>query len=127
MAAELLAAHRTGQARVVIGRASDYYGPHGTGSTAGQTVFGRIPAGSWPETNRNGPGVSTSRTPSTTCRTSPAVAGIFSPLLRDMRETTYPFRAPFGIDAINFQAFGHLQPAPHHDAIQQTIAWYRSR
>ena len=48
MAAQLLAAHREGRARVVIGRASDYYGPHGTGSTAGQTVFGRILAGKKP-------------------------------------------------------------------------------
>src|SRR5215471_1696301 len=39
MAAQLLAAHRNGLARVVIGRASDYYGPRGTGSTTGQTVF----------------------------------------------------------------------------------------
>ena len=68
MAAQLVAAHRNGQARVVIGRASDYYGPRGTGSTAGETVFGRILAGK----SRNGPGVSTSRTPSTTCLTSPA-------------------------------------------------------
>src|SRR5215813_3001828 len=49
MAAQLLAAHRNGQARVVIGRASDYYGPRGTGSTAGQTVFGRILAGRKPQ------------------------------------------------------------------------------
>ena len=40
MAARLLGAHRDGRARVVIGRASDYYGPRGTGSTAGETVFG---------------------------------------------------------------------------------------
>jgi hypothetical protein len=39
MAAELLGAHRDGRARVAIGRASDYYGPHGTGSVAGDTVF----------------------------------------------------------------------------------------
>ena len=49
MAADLLAAHREGRARVVIGRASDYYGPHGTGSTAGETVFGRILAGKKPQ------------------------------------------------------------------------------
>ena len=48
MAALLLGAHHEGRARVVIGRASDYYGPHGTGSTAGQTVFGRILAGKKP-------------------------------------------------------------------------------
>ena len=49
MAAEPLAAHRDGQARLVIGRAFDYYGPHGTGSTAGETVFGRIVAGKKPQ------------------------------------------------------------------------------
>jgi nucleoside-diphosphate-sugar epimerase len=49
MAAQLLAAHRDGQAQVVIGRASDYYGPHGIGSTAGETVFGRILAGKKPQ------------------------------------------------------------------------------
>src|SRR5262249_2698458 len=49
MAARLLRAHRDGRARVVIGRASDYYGPRGTGSTAGQTVFGRILAGKKPQ------------------------------------------------------------------------------
>src|SRR5215468_6541461 len=49
MAAQLLAAHRDGLARVVIGRASDYYGPHGTGSTAGETVFGRILTGKKPQ------------------------------------------------------------------------------
>ncbi len=42
MAAEVLAAQREGRARVVIGRASDYYGPRGIVSAAGETVFGRI-------------------------------------------------------------------------------------
>src|SRR6516225_4284063 len=49
MAAELLETHRDGRARVAIGRASDYYGPRGTGSTAGETVFGRILAGKKPQ------------------------------------------------------------------------------
>jgi hypothetical protein len=57
-----------------------------------------------------------------------AVAGIFSPLLREMRETTYQFRGPFVIDATKFEAaFGRLEPTPHRDAVQQTLAWYRSR
>jgi nucleoside-diphosphate-sugar epimerase len=57
-----------------------------------------------------------------------AVAGVFSPLLREMRETTYQFRAPFVIDASKFQAaFGHLEPTAHRDAVRRTIAWYRSR
>jgi len=49
MAAELLGAHRDGRVRVAIGRASDYYGPHGTGSVAGETVFGRILARKKPQ------------------------------------------------------------------------------
>jgi hypothetical protein len=57
-----------------------------------------------------------------------AVAGIFSPLLREMRETAYQFRAPFVIDASKFEAaFGRLEPTRHRDAVQRTVAWYRSR
>lgn len=57
-----------------------------------------------------------------------AVAGTFSPLLREIRETAYQFRAPFVIDASKFEAaFGYLEPTPHRDAVQQTAAWYRSR
>jgi nucleoside-diphosphate-sugar epimerase len=49
MAGQLLGAYRDGRARIVIGRASDYYGPRGTGSTAGETLFGRILAGKKPQ------------------------------------------------------------------------------
>ena len=57
-----------------------------------------------------------------------AVAGLFSPLLRELRETAYQFRAPFVIDSSKFDAaFGRLEPTPHHDAVAQTVAWYRSR
>jgi nucleoside-diphosphate-sugar epimerase len=178
MAAQLLGAHREGRARVVIGRASDYYGPHGTGSTAGQTVFGRILAGrrpQWtgrldqPHTFHYLPDIARgllvladrqeadgqvwhlpAAAPLTAQQffdliattagqpvpvhasiASPALlaaAGLFSPLLREMRETTYQFRAPFVIDASKFEAaFGHFEPTPHRDAVQQTVAWYRSR
>jgi nucleoside-diphosphate-sugar epimerase len=48
VAAELLAAHREGRVRVAIGRASDYYGPHGTNSNAGDPVFGRAVRGERP-------------------------------------------------------------------------------
>ena len=178
MAAQLLGAHRDGRARVVIGRASDYYGPRGTGSTAGETVFGRILAGKKPQwTGRldqphtfhylpdiargllvladrqeadgqvwhlPAAGPLTAQqffdmiaqaagqpVPVRASVASPgllAMAGIFSPLLREMRETTYQFRAPFVIDASKFEAaFGHLEPTPHRDAVQRTVAWYRSR
>jgi nucleoside-diphosphate-sugar epimerase len=51
MAERLLEAHRSGRARVAIGRSSDYYGPGGTGTIAGETVFGAALAGKtvrWP-------------------------------------------------------------------------------
>jgi nucleoside-diphosphate-sugar epimerase len=51
MAERLLGAHRSGRARVAIGRSSDYYGPGGTGTIAGETVFGAALAGKtvrWP-------------------------------------------------------------------------------
>ena len=177
MAAELLEANRDGQARVAIGRASDYYGPHGTSSVAGETVFGRILAGKKPQwpgrldqphtfhylpdiarglrvlADRQEADGQVWHLPAAKPLTAQqffdmiaqaagqpvpvrasiatpallAVAGIFSPLLREMRETTYQFRAPFVIDASKFKAaFGHLEPTPHRDAVQRTVAWYRS-
>jgi len=178
MAAELLGAHRHGRARVAIGRASDYYGPHGTGSTAGETVFGRILAGKKPQwTGRldqphtfqflpdvargllvladhheaDGQvwhlpaaepltaqqffdmiaGAAGRPVPVHASVASPvllAVAGAFSPLLREMRETTYQFRAPFVIDSSKFDtAFGRPELTQHRDAVEQTVRWYRSR
>ncbi|MDP9869612.1 MULTISPECIES: NAD-dependent epimerase/dehydratase family protein [Streptosporangium] len=40
MAEALLAAHRSGELRVAIGRASDYYGPGGVNTIVGAAVFG---------------------------------------------------------------------------------------
>ena len=178
MAAELLGAHRDGRARIAIGRASDYYGPHGTGSTAGETVFGRILAGKKPQwtgrlnqphtfhflpdiargllvlaDHREAEGqvwhlpaaepltaqqffdmvaeAAGRPVPVQASVASPAllaVAGVFSPLLREMRETAYQFRAPFVIDSSKFEAaFGRPEPTPHRDAVEQTVAWYRAR
>jgi len=57
---------------------------------------------------------------------SPALlagAGMFSLLLREMRETAYQFQAPFVIDSSKFDgAFGRLEPTPHRDAVEQTVA-----
>src|SRR5262249_7210002 len=178
MAAGLLDAYRDGRARVAIGRASDYYGPHGTGSVAGETVFGRILAGKRPQwpgrldqphtfhflpdlargllvlaDHREAEGqvwhlpaagpLTAQRffdlvaqaagrpVPVHASVASPAllaVAGMVSPLLREMRETAYQFRAPFVIDSSKFDtAFGRLEPTPHSGAVAQTIAWYSSR
>lgn len=51
MAGRLLEAHGSGRLRVALGRSSDYYGPRGTGTIAGDTVFGAALAGKtvrWP-------------------------------------------------------------------------------
>jgi len=51
LADRLLTAHQAGHLRVAIGRASDYYGPGATLSTAGETVFDAVLAGRtvrWP-------------------------------------------------------------------------------
>ena len=51
MAGKLLEAHRSGKVRTTMGRASDYYGPRGTGSLAGDTLFGAAIEGKtlrWP-------------------------------------------------------------------------------
>ena len=57
-----------------------------------------------------------------------AAAGIFSPMLRELRETAYQFRRPFVIDSSKFEgAFGRLEPTKHREAVEQTVAWFRSR
>ncbi len=45
MSRAALSAHQDGKVRVTIGRGSDYFGPWGTGSSMGSTVFHRILAG----------------------------------------------------------------------------------
>lgn len=57
-----------------------------------------------------------------------AIAGIFSPLMRELRETAYQFREPFVIDSSKFErAFGHFDATPHREAIDHTVRWFRSR
>ncbi len=178
VAAELLAAHRKGRVRVAIGRASDYYGPGGANSTAGEPIFGRALAGKrplWtgrldaPHTFHYLPDIARGLvvlaerpeadgevwhlpaaepltaqqffdlvfeaagrpTPAKAQIAGPAllaVAGIFSPTLRELRETAYQVRGPFVIDSSKFErAFGRLEPTPHREAVERTVAWFRSR
>jgi hypothetical protein len=48
--------------------------------------------------------------------------------MRELRETTYQFRAPFLADSSKFErAFGVFDATPHRDAIDQTVHWFRSR
>jgi nucleoside-diphosphate-sugar epimerase len=178
VAAEMLAAHQKGLVRVTIGRASDYYGPGGAHSNAGETVFGRVVAGKrpqWtgkldvPHTFHYLPDIARGLvtlaerpeadgevwhlpaaepltaqeffdlvfeaagrpTPAKAQIMGPAllaVGGIFSPMLRELRETAYQFRRPFVIDSSKFEgAFGRLEPTPHREAVERTVEWFRSR
>jgi len=178
VAAEMLAAHDAGRVRVTIGRASDYYGPGGANSTAGDPVFGRVLAGKrpqWtgrldvPHTFHYLPDIARGLvtlaehpeadgevwhlpaaepltaqeffdlvfeavgrpTPAKAQIAGPgvlAVAGIFSPTLRELRETAYQFRRPFVIDSSKFErAFGRPEPTAHREAVERTVAWFRSR
>jgi nucleoside-diphosphate-sugar epimerase len=45
MSQELMEAHTSGRVRVAIGRASDFFGPRGLVSAAGEQVFGRAVEG----------------------------------------------------------------------------------
>ncbi|MDH5278534.1 MAG: NAD-dependent epimerase/dehydratase family protein [Actinomycetota bacterium] len=65
MADALLARHARGDLSVAIGRASDYFGPHGADSTPGALLFGPLGKGRKPRWLAPW----TPRTPSTTSRT----------------------------------------------------------
>jgi nucleoside-diphosphate-sugar epimerase len=54
------------------------------------------------------------------------VFGLFSPTLREIRETLYQFERPFVVDHSKFErAFG-ARTTPHADAIRHTVEWFRS-
>ncbi|MGZ4200746.1 MAG: NAD-dependent epimerase/dehydratase family protein [Thermoleophilaceae bacterium] len=178
VAAELREAHAAGRARVTIARASDYFGPGGLSSVAGESAFGRTVGGGrpiWPgrldqphsfqflpdlaralivlaerpeadgETWHVPAGEPLTAqaffdlafaaagrpTPARVQAASPvllAVAALFSPLLRELRETSYQVRAPFVADSSKFERdFGPFRSTPHPEAIEQTVRWFEGR
>jgi nucleoside-diphosphate-sugar epimerase len=53
--------------------------------------------------------------------------GIVNPQIREVVEMLYEFNEPFVVDSSKFvQAFGDIA-TPHHEAIRQTLEWYRLR
>jgi nucleoside-diphosphate-sugar epimerase len=55
------------------------------------------------------------------------VAGLFNPLVRELKETLYQFERPFVSDASKFQAaFGPFEPTPHPEAVKRTVDWFRA-
>lgn len=55
-----------------------------------------------------------------------SLVGLFSPMVREVKETMYQFTQPFIVDGTKFaRAFGYSPATPHREALQKTIAWFR--
>jgi len=51
--------------------------------------------------------------------------GLFNPLLHEVAEMLYEFNEPFVVDSSKFvQAFGDIA-TPQHEAVRQTLEWYK--
>ena len=56
------------------------------------------------------------------------IAGIFSPMIREIKETTYQWTGPWIVDTSRFQsAFGPFTETPMADAVAATLEWFRQR
>ncbi|MFF9641517.1 NAD-dependent epimerase/dehydratase family protein [Kitasatospora aureofaciens] len=56
-----------------------------------------------------------------------AVAGLFSPLLRELREVRYQFDRPFVMDSTAYEAAFTLRATPLEQQVAATVAWWRER
>ena len=54
------------------------------------------------------------------------LAGLFSPMIREVGEVLYEFQAPYVVDWSKYRgAFGPSTPTPHAEAVARTVAWFR--
>jgi nucleoside-diphosphate-sugar epimerase len=54
------------------------------------------------------------------------LAGLFSPVVREVGEVLYQFQAPYLLDWSKYRrAFGPFTPTPHPEAVARTVAWFR--
>lgn len=175
MANLLLDAHKTGKVQVVIGRASDFYGPRVQDSAAGSLLFAAVLAGKpinvignpdLPHTFTyirdfaralvtlsehetafgkawhvpNAKTVTTRQFAEMVAQAADqplklrtagpliiSLLGLFNPAMREFKEMMYEFEEPYIVDHSQFaQAFDGTAATPHQDAIQATLAWYRT-
>ena len=54
-----------------------------------------------------------------------AVVGLFSPGAREMKDMMYEFAETFVVDDSDYRSTFGNGVTPHHEAIRETIAWYR--
>jgi hypothetical protein len=134
-------AHARGDARVVVGRASDFYGPGGTG-----TYFGEV---FWPKALASGTAQALMRldTPHTYHYTLDVAAGLaalgeapddvtgrwwmlpalglFVPILRELREMGYQWDEPFVVNDARFRARFPLVPTTLDTGVAAMTEWAR--
>ena len=56
------------------------------------------------------------------------LAGVFSAMIREIKETAYQWTDPWVVDTSKFQAtFGPVEETPLPEAVEATLAWFRSR
>lgn len=56
------------------------------------------------------------------------LAGLFNPLIREMRSVVVQFDRPWVVDASRFvSTFGRFDATSHDDAVAATLAWFRGR
>ncbi len=52
--------------------------------------------------------------------------GLFNPMIRELKEMVYQFEMPFVVDNSEYdRVFGDVMPTPQHEAVKQTVAWYK--
>ncbi|MFD8787058.1 NAD-dependent epimerase/dehydratase family protein [Kitasatospora sp. NPDC059599] len=56
-----------------------------------------------------------------------AAAGLFSPLLRELRETRYQFDRPFVMDSTAYETALAVRATPLDEQVTATVAWWRER
>ena len=56
------------------------------------------------------------------------IGGVFMPILRELKETTYQWTEPWVVDSSRFRStFGSASETPLKQAIAETVAWFRSQ
>ncbi|RSS62715.1 NAD-dependent epimerase/dehydratase family protein [Streptomyces sp. WAC07061] len=56
-----------------------------------------------------------------------AVGGLFSPLLRELKEIRYQFDRPFVVDASAWETAFGVRATPVDEQVKATVAWWRER
>jgi len=138
MAEELQAAHRAGRVRITTGRASDYFGPRGLASAAGERMFAPILAGkkaqvmgdpgqlhSYTYLAAIGAAAGTEGGVSALPRFMVGVVGLFNGAVREVKEMLYEFEEPFVVDSSAFERTFGWHATPLSQSIPATVAWFR--